>query len=48
MSWYLMALRKYATFSGSAQRKEFRFFLAPCLLLLILLLGVRLAFADRN
>lgn len=37
MSWYLMALRKYATFSGRAQRSEFWFFVATYLLILFLL-----------
>ena len=50
MSWYLMALRKYATFSGRAQRKEFWFFLATYLLLLFLLavLDGMLGFFDED
>ena len=37
MSWYLKALRKYATFSGRAQRSEFWFFVGVYLLILFLL-----------
>lgn len=37
MSWYLMAVRKYAIFSGRAQRMEFWFFVLVYLLILFAL-----------
>ena len=36
MSWFLIALRKYAVFSGRARRKEYWFFLLFYLILLFL------------
>ena len=35
MSWFLMALSKYATFSGRSQRSEFWFFLLSYVLLFV-------------
>ncbi len=37
MNWYLMALKKYATFSGRAQRSEYWFFILFYLIGFILL-----------
>jgi uncharacterized membrane protein YhaH (DUF805 family) len=42
MNWYLEALRKYATFTGRARRKEFWFFQ-----LFVLLIVMVLSLADR-
>ncbi|WP_261817199.1 DUF805 domain-containing protein [Vibrio gallicus] len=42
MNWYIMALKKYATFSGRARRKEFWYFF-----LINMLVGFSLAFADQ-
>jgi uncharacterized membrane protein YhaH (DUF805 family) len=41
MNWYMEALRKYATFSGRARRKEFWFFQ-----LFVMLIGLALSLAD--
>jgi uncharacterized membrane protein YhaH (DUF805 family) len=43
MNWYVEALRKYATFTGRARRKEFWFFQ-----LFVLLIGIALSLADRG
>ena len=42
MNWYMEALRKYATFSGRARRKEFWFFQ-----LFVLLIAMVLSLVDR-
>jgi uncharacterized membrane protein YhaH (DUF805 family) len=42
MNWYMEALRKYATFTGRARRKEFWFFQ-----LFVLLIAFALAVVDR-
>jgi uncharacterized membrane protein YhaH (DUF805 family) len=42
MNWYMEALRKYATFTGRARRKEFWFFQ-----LFVLLIALVLSFVDR-
>lgn len=42
MNWYMEALRKYATFTGRARRKEFWFFQ-----LFVLLIVMVLSLADR-
>jgi uncharacterized membrane protein YhaH (DUF805 family) len=42
MNWYVEALRKYATFTGRARRKEFWFFQ-----LFVLLIGIALSLVDR-
>lgn len=42
MNWYLAALRKYATFTGRARRKEFWFFE-----LFVLLIALVLSLSDR-
>jgi uncharacterized membrane protein YhaH (DUF805 family) len=41
MNWYMEALRKYATFSGRARRKEFWFFQ-----LFVMLIGLALSLVD--
>jgi uncharacterized membrane protein YhaH (DUF805 family) len=45
MSWYLAALRKYATFSGRARRKEFWIFTLVDRLIFIGLIGLVVAAA---
>ena len=42
MNWYMEALRKYATFTGRARRKEFWFFQ-----LFVLLIAMVLSLVDR-
>ena len=42
MNWYMEALRKYATFTGRARRKEFWFFQ-----LFVLLIAMALSLVDR-
>ena len=42
MNWYMEALRKYATFTGRARRKEFWFFQ-----LFVLLIAFALTLVDR-
>jgi uncharacterized membrane protein YhaH (DUF805 family) len=48
MSWYLVGLRKYATFSGRARRKEFWFFTLVDRLVFIGLIGLAAAAAAAS
>src|SRR5664280_982085 len=43
MNWFVLALKKYAVFSGRAQRSEYWFFV-----LFNLLINVALSIADRS
>jgi uncharacterized membrane protein YhaH (DUF805 family) len=40
MNWYLLALKKYATFTGRAQRSEFWYFMLFYLIFALILSGI--------
>jgi uncharacterized membrane protein YhaH (DUF805 family) len=49
MSWFLIALKKYADFSGRARRKEYWFFvLFYLLMLLVIAIAAEFAAAAEN